>query len=111
MEKQETAVEEKQAPPTVFWIKPNGTEIETNAEIATVAYCEKLGWERADDENAINTIDTMSGAELDQYVADNEIGTPDNWSKSTDDEKKMKVAYKRAWLNAYLEGNLTPIPE
>jgi len=28
------------------WIKPNGNEIETNDETATIEYCESLGWER-----------------------------------------------------------------
>jgi hypothetical protein len=27
------------------WTKPNGNEIETNDEKATVDYCESLGWE------------------------------------------------------------------
>lgn len=28
------------------WIKPNGNEIETNDEKATIEYAEKLGWKR-----------------------------------------------------------------
>ena len=30
----------------IKWVKPNGNEIETNGEKATVAYCESLGWKR-----------------------------------------------------------------
>lgn len=28
------------------WIKPNGTEIETNDDEETVKYCQQLGWEK-----------------------------------------------------------------
>ena len=28
----------------MFWVKPNGTEIETNDNKATIEYCESLGW-------------------------------------------------------------------
>lgn len=31
----------------IKWIKPSGLEITTNERSETVAYCEKLGWERA----------------------------------------------------------------
>lgn len=30
----------------MIWIKPNGTEIETNDLPATIAYAESLGWKR-----------------------------------------------------------------
>lgn len=36
----------------IKWIKPNGNEIETNDEKATIEYCESLGWERADKKEA-----------------------------------------------------------
>lgn len=29
----------------MIWIKPNGNELETNDEKATIAYCKSLGWE------------------------------------------------------------------
>jgi hypothetical protein len=32
----------------MLWTKPNGNEIETNDEKATVEYCESLGWKRAE---------------------------------------------------------------
>jgi len=32
----------------IRWVKPNGAEIDTNAEKATVEYCAKLGWDRVD---------------------------------------------------------------
>ena len=37
-------------PETIRWVKQNGTEIDTNAEKATVEYCVKLGWDRVDAE-------------------------------------------------------------
>jgi hypothetical protein len=30
------------------WIRPSGTEIETNDRDVTIEYCESLGWERAE---------------------------------------------------------------
>jgi hypothetical protein len=30
------------------WVKPNGTEIETLDTEEIIAYCESIGWERAD---------------------------------------------------------------
>lgn len=33
------------------WIKPNGTEIETNDMKATVEYCKSLGWKERDRES------------------------------------------------------------
>ena len=33
----------------IDWIKPSGLEIKTNEDKATVAHCEKLGWERVED--------------------------------------------------------------
>ena len=32
----------------IKWVKPNGNELETNDNKDTVAYCESLGWKRAD---------------------------------------------------------------
>lgn len=35
-------------PEVIKWRKPNGNEIETNGEKATIAYCVSLGWEPLD---------------------------------------------------------------
>lgn len=39
------------------WIKPNGTEIETNDSEETIAYCESLGWKRKEEEFPISPYD------------------------------------------------------
>ena len=33
----------------IKWTKPNGNEIETNEETATIKYCKSLGWMRDTD--------------------------------------------------------------
>lgn len=33
----------------IKWLKPSGLNIETNDKKETVAYCESLKWERADE--------------------------------------------------------------
>jgi hypothetical protein len=32
----------------ITWVKPNGNEIKTNDEKATIVYAESLGWKRKD---------------------------------------------------------------
>ena len=54
----------------IDWIKPSGLEIKTNDDTATVAHCEKLGWERVEDvpfirdDLNVEQINGMSGKDL-----------------------------------------------
>jgi len=41
------------------WIRPSGSEIETNDEKATIEHCEKQGWERVLEDTGGSGISTM----------------------------------------------------
>ena len=52
---------------TIDWVKPNGNEITTNAEPATIKYCVGLGWvNEVSDESALDeeAVGSMSKADL-----------------------------------------------
>lgn len=60
----------------IKWIKPNDTEIKTADNKATIAYCEGLGWKRAEVSNkdakdpTVDSVNKMKTAGLKNLIAD-----------------------------------------
>ncbi len=63
---------------TIIWMRPSGSEIETNDLPATVEYAKSLGWERVDSEKSL---DKMTVPELKDYAEANEIDLGDATKK------------------------------